>query len=162
MTADQLQMLLDCAGVRYFRAREALTLRRTGEIVDLPDQYVDAMVRVLRVADRLREEYGGPVRVGNGYRPPAYNREVGGARNSAHLRGAALDLDPLAGDRKRFQRLAARMWLDAPDEIAGLGVYSGGRVHLDVPHDGGAGRRYWGGRPGKWRARAALRAARRA
>jgi len=86
---------------------------------------------------------------------------VGGASNSAHLRGAAVDLDPLDGRRAEFQRLAAALWLEDEDATAGLGVYSGGRVHLDVPHKGGKGRRFWGGTPGKWRARKVLRAARR-
>lgn len=161
MTAEQLQMALDRSGVRYFSAREFLRLRRTHEIADLPDEYADSAVRVLLVADKVREAYGAPVRIGNGYRPPGYNRAVGGAPNSAHLRGAAVDLDPLDGRRAEFQRLAARLWLEDEDATAGLGVYSGGRVHLDVPHRGGKGRRFWGGTPGKWRARKVLRAARR-
>jgi uncharacterized protein YcbK (DUF882 family) len=161
MDATQLQHRLDAAGVRHFTAREFLRLRRTHEIADLPDEYAGAAVRVLRMADRLREAYGAPVVCGNGYRPPGYNRLVGGARNSAHLRGAAVDLDPTDGRRAEFQQLAARLWLDEPDALAGLGVYSGGRIHLDVPHDGGSGRRFWGGTPGKWRARRVLAKARR-
>lgn len=161
MTAEQLQMALDRAGVRHFTAVEFLRLRRTHEIADLPDEYADAAVRVLIAADELRARYGAPVRIGNGYRPPGYNRAVGGASNSAHLRGAAVDLDPLDGRRAEFQRLAAALWLEDEAATAGLGVYSGGRVHLDVPHKGGKGRRFWGGTPGKWRARQVLRAARR-
>jgi len=160
MTAEQLQMALDRAGVRYFTAVEFLRLRRTHEIADLPDEYADAAVRVLLVADKVREAYGAPVRIGNGYRPPGYNRAVGGASNSAHLRGAAVDLDPLDGRRAEFQRLAARLWLDSPETLAGLGVYSHGRIHLDVFHERGAGRRFWGG-PAKARARLVLRSARR-
>jgi hypothetical protein len=161
MDAATLQARLDAAGVRYFTAREFLTLRRAGELVDLPDEYADAAVRVLIAADELRARYGAPVRIGNGYRPPGYNRAVGGAPNSAHLRGAAVDLDPLDGRRAEFQQLAAALWLEDEAATAGLGVYSGGRVHLDVPHKGGKGRRFWGGTPGKWRARQVLRAARR-
>jgi uncharacterized protein YcbK (DUF882 family) len=160
MTAEQLQMALDRAGVRYFSALEFLTLRRTNQLAELPNEYADAAVRVLIAADELRARYGGPVRVGNGYRPPGYNRAVGGASNSAHLRGAAVDLDPLDGRRAEFQRLAARLWLDSPETLAGLGVYSHGRIHLDVFHVRGAGRRFWGG-PAKARARLVLRAARR-
>lgn len=161
MDAATLQARLDAAGVRYFTAREFLTLRRAGELVDLPDEYADAAVRVLIAADELRARYGAPVRIGNGYRPPGYNRAVGGAPNSAHLRGAAVDLDPLDGRKAEFQQLAAALWLEDEAATAGLGVYSGGRVHLDVPHKGGKGRRFWGGTPGKWRARQVLRAARR-
>ena len=160
MDAATLQARLDAAGVRYFSALEFLTLRRTNQLAELPNEYADAAVRVLIAADELRARYGGPVRVGNGYRPPGYNRAVGGASNSAHLRGAAVDLDPLDGRRAEFQRLAARLWLDSPKTLAGLGVYSHGRIHLDVFHVRGAGRRFWGG-PAKARARLVLRAARR-
>ena len=162
MDAAQLQMRLDRAGVEHFTAREFLRLRRTGEFADLPDEYADAACRVLLLADEVRRRYGGPVSVGNGYRPTAYNRLVGGAKRSQHLFGAAVDLDPLDGRKAEFQRIAARVWLDCPKRAAGLGVYSGGRVHLDVPSGGGgARRRFWGGSPAKWRARRVISAAKK-
>lgn len=40
----------------------------------------------------LRDELGVPIRINSGYRSPAHNRKVGGAKNSQHLRGAAADI----------------------------------------------------------------------
>ena len=42
--------------------------------------------------ERLREANGGPVQIVNGYRCPAYNRQVGGASGSQHMKGAAADV----------------------------------------------------------------------
>jgi hypothetical protein len=39
----------------------------------------------------VRYEFGAPVLVSSGYRSPAVNQAVGGAANSAHLNGLAVD-----------------------------------------------------------------------
>jgi len=144
MNASELQALFDAAGVQHFRAQRFLTLRQTGEVVTMPDAYADAAVRVCQLADTLRNRYGAPVRLANGYRPPDYNAAVGGAPKSQHIFGAAVDLDPLDGREAEFQALAAQLWLENPDQLAGLGVYNGGRIHLDVPNAPGvAARRSW-------------------
>lgn len=46
---------------------------------------------VAKVLDPLREAYGEPIYVNSGYRSPAVNRAVGGARNSQHCKGEAVD-----------------------------------------------------------------------
>ncbi|QNP28836.1 hypothetical protein IAR63_13260 [Cylindrospermopsis curvispora GIHE-G1] len=33
----------------------------------------------------VREKFGSPIRITSGYRPPAVNSSLGGARNSQHL-----------------------------------------------------------------------------
>lgn len=42
--------------------------------------------------EELRRANGGPVQIVNGYRCPAYNRQVGGASQSQHMKGAAADV----------------------------------------------------------------------
>lgn len=46
-----------------------------------------------RALDVYRRHYG-PTRIVSGYRDPAHNQAVGGARNSQHLYGSAADLEP--------------------------------------------------------------------
>jgi hypothetical protein len=89
-----VQVALDGVRVRYFSARELLRLRRWGVHAELPDAYLPALLRVAHAADQLRAMHGAPVVCGNGYRPIDYNKAVGGSRNSAHIRAAAMDLDP--------------------------------------------------------------------
>jgi len=43
--------------------------------------------------DRLTQSWGQPLTITSGYRDPAYNASVGGARNSQHTHGNAFDID---------------------------------------------------------------------
>lgn len=85
---------------------------------------VRARVHTLCVAlERLRAELGRPVRVNSGYRCPAHNRAVGGARASQHVLGCAVDLS-VAGMTgaelaARLESLIARGAI--PD--GGIGLY---------------------------------------
>jgi hypothetical protein len=47
---------------------------------------------VLNVLDPLREAYGKPIRVNSGYRSPRLNLVIGGAKNSQHMTGEAVDI----------------------------------------------------------------------
>lgn len=48
--------------------------------------------RVAALLEQIRALVGGPLTVSSGYRSPAVNAAVGGARNSAHLQGLAADI----------------------------------------------------------------------
>jgi hypothetical protein len=80
----------------------------------------------------LRAELGGnAVRVISGYRSPAHNRAVGGARNSQHLYGRAADISiggytPRQIKNKIEQLIRAGRMLQG-----GIGLY-GGFVHYDT------------------------------
>jgi len=41
---------------------------------------------------KLREEYGAPITVTSGYRCPAHNAKIGGAKASQHMLGTAVDI----------------------------------------------------------------------
>ena len=47
---------------------------------------------LVELLDRIRAKVGKTVRVTSGYRPPDYNRSVGGVPNSQHLDGLAADI----------------------------------------------------------------------
>jgi lysozyme family protein len=83
---------------------------------------------LVRGLESYRELVGGPVRVVSAYRDPAHNTKVGGARNSQHLHGNAVDLDP-AQSENAVKRLA---------RFSGIGVQraSGLVRHVDVRHVG--------------------------
>lgn len=72
--------------------------------------------------EALRRRIGRPLPLLSWYRSPAYNRSVGGARDSRHLHGDAVDI-PSGLVR-------------ADDAVAvgfrGIGVRSGWVVHLDI------------------------------
>ncbi len=48
--------------------------------------------RIVETVQRLREYLQKPVMVTSAYRCPVHNRRIGGVKNSAHVRGYALDV----------------------------------------------------------------------
>lgn len=52
--------------------------------------------------DRLREAYGKPLSLSSGYRCAEHNRAVGGAAQSQHLQGNAVDI-PVSSKETRYQ-----------------------------------------------------------
>lgn len=81
----------------------------------------------------IRSTLGGtPIGVGSGYRTKAWNRKVGGARNSQHVEGRALDLYPPEGKAVADLVEAALAVARRPGGlIRGIGVYST-FVHVDI------------------------------
>ena len=55
-----------------------------------PRENVKALVS--EVLDPVREKLGKPIVVNSGYRCEKHNKDVGGVRNSQHLRGEAADV----------------------------------------------------------------------
>lgn len=71
-----------------------------------------------------------PLRITSGYRTPEHNRKIGGATNSYHKFGLAVDLSPESGlvrDLTSMFECAVEM-----QEIKGLGIYDSGIIHLDL------------------------------
>ena len=82
--------------MKYFTLRE-LTRSDTAarkDIDNTPTPTAEQHLRSLveHVLDPLREAYGKPIYVNSGYRSPALNSAVGGARNSQHMKGQAADI----------------------------------------------------------------------
>ena len=83
----------------------------------------------------LRRYIGKPITINSGYRTPSYNKAIGGAKQSQHMEGTAVDI--VVKDY-------------TPEEVAHLGKLLGFRgiglyntfCHLDVRHDGA----YWDNR----------------
>jgi len=87
--------------------------------------------------DKVRVAWGSGILVNSWYRPPAVNSEVGGAPNSQHIYGRAVDIRPGNGDLNGLQS-----WLDNgiwSNRALGYGASCCGFVHIDTR----AGRIRW-------------------
>lgn len=49
-------------------------------------------LKVVKIADEIREHFGQPCIVNSGTRCTSHNKKVGGVSNSRHLRGKAIDI----------------------------------------------------------------------
>lgn len=93
--------------------------------------------------ERLRNTWGRRLLVTSGYRCAKHNEQVGGAPNSQHLLGLAVDVVPagwnsgegLARDVRRLAGLALRI---GSFVNGGIGIYPGW-LHLDIR-----------GKPARW------------
>jgi len=57
---------------------------------------------LLRRLNLFRQIYGRPMVVTSGYRPAALNKQVGGAKNSAHMTCEACDFRDEKGELRRY------------------------------------------------------------
>ena len=104
------------------------------------------------VFERIRARWGKPIRIMSVYRTPAHNKRVGGAKNSQHLQGRAMDLLPpkgvtVAAFQNGIRKIADEMVAEGKDLIGGIGYYPT-FCHVDVR--GGVGDKlivWWGNRP---------------
>lgn len=110
----------------FFRVRE-VTNGDSRRIPQAHSPQANAILDLAEELDKIREALGYPIRVTSWYRPPAVNREVGGARFSQHINGSAVDIQPLGGmDIHQFQKWLDHGWYGA----LGYGANKG-FVHLD-------------------------------
>lgn len=82
----------------------------------------------LDALQRLRELHGKPLGLTSAYRCPAYNRKVGGARQSQHMLGQAFDIPwPSRSITRRTQ------FVEIAREVGfrGFGYYAS-FVHIDT------------------------------
>jgi uncharacterized protein YcbK (DUF882 family) len=85
MAAPLIRTFPDAQISKNFRLSEFRPGRHSYEYIRLSPALVLAL-------EEIRTRAGRPVTVTSGYRPPDYNREVGGVSNSCHIDGLAADI----------------------------------------------------------------------
>ena len=91
---------------------------------------------------KLRVKFNEPMIITSGYRHPAHNMVIGGARNSAHIQGRAVDVLIMGKPAFRLVRLALECGM------TGIGVKQRGPgmkrfIHLDDLEDSDENIRPW-------------------
>ena len=127
---------------KFFTLPELCTSERAKDLhlVNVPDfEDVEKLLYLCEhILDPLREAWGKPLKVTSGFRTPALNNAIGGAKNSQHMCDgpwAAVDLDP--GDIEQVKALAdvvkrVCIW----DQLCLESVGSGSWCHVSIRMDG--------------------------
>lgn len=103
----------------HFKVKEFAC--KDGSAITFIDDYMVAILELLR-----KEVGDKPIIITSGYRTPAHNAKVGGAKYSYHMRGMAVDI--------RVKGMSAKEVAKALDRIVedcGIIVYKSW-VHFDV------------------------------
>lgn len=98
-----------------------------------PEKFVEdgRVFRVAQMFEAIRLLCGEkPITVLSAYRTPEHNRKIGGARNSQHVQGRALDLKPPKGMSVEHFYSVIRSGAEAMG-IGGMGLYNT-FVHVDI------------------------------
>ena len=90
-----------------------------------------SILEICREFDEIRQAWGLPIGVTSGYRPEPFNAEAGGALESLHVKGMALDIYPCDGKLDDFHNWLFKRW---------SGGYGDGRqkgfIHIDCRNNG--------------------------
>lgn len=129
-----------------FSVHEALWLPSWGRHATPEERmgFEGNMVALAHKMEAVRDLFAAPIKVHCWLRPTAYNKEVGGARSSAHLVGRAVDFH-VDGFEGAGGCLRARGIILPHLEALGLRMenHEGGWVHIDSAPVGPSGNRYF-------------------
>lgn len=79
----------------------------------------------------LRNEIGEPIRINSAYRHPAYNKRIGGAPSSQHLKAKAADITAKSYTPKRLAAVIEMLINAGKMKQGGIGIYPG-FTHYDI------------------------------
>jgi uncharacterized protein YcbK (DUF882 family) len=132
-TLPNLQSYLDSHDIEHFTAKEITWLNRLSKNIIPHHTIWGNIIPTLKLADAIRKEWDGPVRVFSGFRTIAYNAAVGGAKNSQHLHFRAMDISPADGRVDEFGdvvKSVVKRWRAEGNQV-GMGEYDS-FIHIDV------------------------------
>lgn len=113
----------------------------------VPDDLRPNTIRLCEQLEVLRAHLGKSIRVTSGYRDPAYNAAIGGAKRSRHMTGEAADIRVAGVGVAVLLAEVEGLIASGAMRIGGVGVYLPrdrrplGWLHLDVRE----GRARWRG-----------------
>lgn len=98
---------------------------------EMPNDVFENIKELAKNMQILRDELGVPIHLTNGYRSPAHNKSVGGAKNSMHLYGKACDMKVKGMTPKQVLLVIERLIKEGKMKQGGIGLYNT-FIHYDI------------------------------
>lgn len=95
-----------------------------------PNEVVQNLQVLARQLQVLRTHLGRPITITSGYRSPSHNLKIGGAKDSFHVRGMAVDIQVSGLTPKQVYDTIEQLIKDKKMIEGGLGLYNTW-VHYD-------------------------------
>ncbi|MBT9559904.1 MAG: peptidoglycan-binding protein [Myxococcales bacterium] len=111
-------------------AHFALNEFRSKDGAGFPRSVIPVLRELAENLEVLRAEVG-PIGITSGYRSPAHNRAVGGAKNSYHVRGMAADITVAGMTPRQVRAKVLSLIASGRMKQGGIGLYST-FVHYDT------------------------------
>jgi uncharacterized protein YcbK (DUF882 family) len=117
-----MDRLTDNFHIKEFKCRDGSSV---------PDVYLENVKLLAENLQVLREHIGKPIIVISGYRSPKYNRKIGGARKSQHMKAAAADIIVRGMKPDEVREVILQLIKDGKMKKGGVGRYTT-FIHYDV------------------------------
>tara|TARA_R100000008_G_scaffold66975_1_gene44041 strand:+ start:10094 stop:10492 length:399 start_codon:yes stop_codon:yes gene_type:complete len=90
---------------------------------NVPEELMDNVCFLAKNLQVLRDYIGKPIRIISGYRSPKYNRRIGGARKSQHMRAKAADIKIKGMTPKEVKEVIVSLIKEGKMAKGGIGLY---------------------------------------
>lgn len=97
----------------------------------VPPQYMANVKKLAENLQVLRDHIGVPININSCYRPPDYNKRIGGAKNSQHLTASAADITTKKYSPRQLAAIVEKLIKEGKMKQGGLGVYPS-FIHYDI------------------------------
>lgn len=98
---------------------------------EFPADVIENLRQLAKNLQVIRDHYGKPIKINSGWRSPAHNKSVGGAKNSQHVQGKAADIK-IDGVKPAQLGAEIEKLIEAKKiRQGGLGIYPN-FVHYDI------------------------------
>lgn len=116
------QQLTDNFNINEFACRDG---------TPVPDELECNVIVLAHNLQILREYLGEPIRLNSGYRTPEYNKRIGGAKNSQHVKAKAADITVKSKTPRQLAAIIEKLISERKMKQGGIGIYPG-FVHYDI------------------------------
>ena len=97
----------------------------------VPPELIKTVTKLAENLEIIRKEVGKPLKILSGYRTPAWNKRVEGAKSSNHMLGRAADITVEGIPPKAIADTIERLIKEGKLPPSGLGRYKG-FTHYDI------------------------------
>jgi uncharacterized protein YcbK (DUF882 family) len=98
---------------------------------EVPDEYMDNLKELVENLQIIRDYIKKPMHIISGYRTPKYNRRIGGARKSQHMKAKAADIVVRGMKPVELRKIIVTLIKEGKIKKGGVGLYRS-FVHYDV------------------------------